>query len=134
MTHQGREFRGFLGSGAFSPNRLPTLLPWLLLALLVSYNLWASEVNGREGRMLVHGLSLAQSGHLVFLSLLAAPSGSAFPGAQHTDSTSVCSGCESQLCLLQLCDVRQDSQLLSACFLVCTMEMGTPAFRVDIQS
>ena len=84
--------------------------------------------------MLVHGLSLAQSGHLVFLSLLAAPSGSAFPGAQHTDSTSVCSGCESQLCLLQLCDLRQDSQLLCAYLLVCTMEMGTPAFRVDIQS
>ena len=83
--------------------------------------------------MLVHGLSLAQSGHLVFLSLLAAPSGSAFPGAQHTDSTSVCNGCESQLCLLQLCDLRQDSQLC-ACFLVCTMEMGTLAFRVDIQS
>ena len=84
--------------------------------------------------MLVHGLSLAQSGNLVFLTLLAAPSGSAFPGAQHIDSTSVCSGCESQLCLLQLCDVRQDSQLLSVCFLVCTVEMGTPAFRVDIQS
>ena len=84
--------------------------------------------------MLVHGLSLAQSGHLVFLTLLAAPSGSAFPGAQHTDSTSVCNGCESQLCLLQLCDLRQDSQLLSACFLVCTMEMGTAAFRFDIQS
>ncbi|KAM5316229.1 histone-lysine N-methyltransferase PRDM9-like isoform 3-T5 [Glossophaga mutica] len=53
---------------------------------------------------------------------------SAFPGAQHTDCTSVHSGYESQLCLLQLCDLRQDSQLLSACFLVCTTEMGTLAF------
>ncbi|XP_036893748.1 histone-lysine N-methyltransferase PRDM9-like [Sturnira hondurensis] len=53
----------------------------------VSYNLWSLRGEW-QGEMYV---SRAQYVHLVFLTVLAAPSGSAFSGEQHTVSTSVLS-------------------------------------------